>query len=261
LAGVAELQRRPNSTLAPEPRPIRHLREFSNYLAPRTGLTSVDFWTLITTFIRNMFLNWLVLISWLAAAMMVPRLYLAAINLQPNWSTWTDSVHQRWNIGLTILLMVGFALIAVAMAYAIIDVPSTGNARLPQRRFLKWRQLPLVLASLILAAWWALFWNIHYGDPFPADDWLLRFVVFSVASYLSGGLLAVVIFALRKAKQKARPGRFTDSLWQLRTILAEEANRRVKQLGIDRSPMVERDPYGYLSPPLDGICLWARRPS
>src|SRR6188474_3409678 len=63
---VGELKRRPDSTLNPEPQPVRHLREFSNYLAPRTGLTSVDFWTLITTFIRNMFLNWLVLISWLA---------------------------------------------------------------------------------------------------------------------------------------------------------------------------------------------------
>src|SRR6266480_7240598 len=83
---VAEVKRQPVSTLNPEPRPIRHLREFSNYLAPKTGLTSVDFWTLITTFIRNMFLNWLVLISWLAAAMMIPRLYLAAINLQPDWS-------------------------------------------------------------------------------------------------------------------------------------------------------------------------------
>jgi hypothetical protein len=61
---VGELKRRPDSTLNPEPQPIRHLREFSNYLAPRAGLTSVDFWTLITTFIRNMFLNWLVLISW-----------------------------------------------------------------------------------------------------------------------------------------------------------------------------------------------------
>jgi hypothetical protein len=45
----------------------------------------VDFWTLITTFIRNMFLNWLVLISWLAAALMIPRLYLVAITLAPYW--------------------------------------------------------------------------------------------------------------------------------------------------------------------------------
>jgi hypothetical protein len=46
-----------------------------------------------------------------------------------------------WNFPLNTLLLVGFALIAMAMAYAIIDVPSTGNARFPQRRFLKFRQL------------------------------------------------------------------------------------------------------------------------
>jgi mono/diheme cytochrome c family protein len=40
---------------------------------------------------------------------------------------------------------------------------------------------------------------------------------------------------------------------------AAEANRRVKQMGIDRSPMVDtQDPYGYVSPPLDGI--WLRAP-
>jgi predicted acylesterase/phospholipase RssA len=32
-----------DSALNPDPPPIRHLRKFSNYLAPKTGLTSVDF--------------------------------------------------------------------------------------------------------------------------------------------------------------------------------------------------------------------------
>src|SRR5205809_6441716 len=108
---VDELKRRPDSTLNPEPRPIRHPRDCSNYLAPKSGLTSVDFWTLITTFIRNMFLNWLVLISLLGAVMMIPRFYLVAITLAPNWAelatkylknhdlqsnwaTWADSVKQ-----------------------------------------------------------------------------------------------------------------------------------------------------------------------
>ena len=126
---VKELNHPPDSTLDPEPPPIRHLRKFSNYLTPKTGLMSVDFWTLIATFIRNMFLNWLVLISCLAAAMMIPRLYLASINVEPNWRDWKAPVVQWWNIGLTIVLAVGFALIAIAMAYAIIDVPSTGNVR------------------------------------------------------------------------------------------------------------------------------------
>ena len=80
---VNELNHPPDSTLDPEPPPIRHLRKFSNYLTPQTGLMSVDFWTLIATFLRNMFLNWLVLISCLAAAMIIPRLYLELINVAP----------------------------------------------------------------------------------------------------------------------------------------------------------------------------------
>jgi len=217
-----------DSALNPDPRPIRHLRKFSNYLTPKTGLASVDFWTLIVTFIRNMFLNWLVLISLLGAVMMIPRFYLVAITLapnwaelatrylknhplQPNWPAWADSVKQQWDIGLTILLAVGFALIAIAMAYAIIDVPSTGDAQLPQRRFLWFRQLPLFLASLIFAEWWAVFRNVHGSEPFQPTEWPLKFIFFAVASYLSGGLLASIFLLIRKDRDEARPGRIVDS--------------------------------------------------
>src|SRR5437588_891642 len=236
IRGVVEdLKRRPESTLDPEPQPIRHLREFSNYLSPRAGLTSVDFWTLITTFIRNMSLNWLVLISWLAAAMMIPRLYLAAINLQPDWAglgmrhswhllanhlpddwkAWEDSIKHPWNISMTIMLAVAFALIAIAMAYAVIDVPSTGNARFSQRRFLKFRQLPLFLASLILAAWWAVFCNVHgKSGAFQNLQGLLKFVLFFVFTYVCGGALAWLIPSFRKRDHKARPG----SVWRFFVI-------------------------------------------
>ena len=240
---VDELRRRPDSTLEPEPPPIRHLREFSNYLAPRTGLTSVDFWTLISTFVRNMFLNWLVLISWLAAAMMIPRLYLAAINLQPDWSgqaTWYLSkllrdklepnwdafwscIKQPWDTGLTILLVAGFVLIAMAMAYAVIDVPSTGNARLSQRRFLLFRQLPLLLASLILTAWWAISRNVHGSELFQPKRLLPWFIVFTVAAYLCGGLMAVAILSFRKQEKKKRRRGVVASLFRLVTILFSTA--------------------------------------
>jgi hypothetical protein len=39
---------------------------------------------------------------------------------------------------------------------------------------------------------------------------------------------------------------------------AELANQRVREMGIKRPPMVETDPVGYQSPPLDGI--WLRAP-
>src|SRR6476646_539462 len=207
------------NSLQPEPEPIRQLRRFSNYLTPKTGLMSVDFWTLIATFIRNMFLNWLVLISLLAAAMMIPRFYLASINVEPYWSEWKDSVPHYWDIGLTIPLVVGFALIAVAMAYAIIDVPSTGDARFSQRRFLWFRQLPLLLASLILAAWWAVFRNVHGSEPLQSKELLERFIDFTVASYVSGGLLATIFLSTRQDRHKARPGRFIDSFLRIGTAL------------------------------------------
>jgi hypothetical protein len=228
---VKELNGRSDSALDPEPQPIRHLREFSNYLTPKTGLMSVDFWTLIATFVRNMFLNWLVLISWLAAAMMIPKFYLAAISLQPGWANHPyNQIMQFWNFWLTFLLALGSALVAVAMAYAIIDVPSTGNARLSQSRFLKFRQLPLLLASLILAAWWALFRNVHGSEPFQPTEWRPKFILFAVASYLSGGLLAAIIVLFRKW-HKARPDRFLDSLLRAATIV--------------------------LTAVFAGICLWA----
>ena len=226
-AVIRGLKQRTNSTLNPEPRPIRHLREFSNYLAPRAGLTSVDFWTLITTFIRNMFLNWLVLISWLAAAMMIPRLYLAAINLQPEWpplppgmdgakyAQLTGHIMQRWNWWLNILPAIGFVLIAVAMAYAIIDVPSTGNTRFSQRRFLKFRQLPLFLASLVLAAWWAVFCNVYGKLGVFQHAWgLLKFVLFFVFSYVCGGVLAMFTPWFGNREHKARTG----ALWRFFVI-------------------------------------------
>jgi Patatin-like phospholipase len=219
---VDELKSRPDSALDPEPPPIRHLREFSNYLAPRTGLTSVDFWTLIATFVRNMFLNWLVLISWLAAAMMIPRLYLAAILVSPNWAAVPDPAKtlqmiQWWNLPLNMLLVAALVLIAIAMAYAIVDVPSTGNARLSQRSFLKYRQIPLFLASLILAEWWALFRNVHGSEPFWPVEWVIKFVGFSMASYLLGGLLATIIPLFLKGQ--IRPSPFRHFLLRLLTIL------------------------------------------
>ncbi len=220
-AGVADdLARPPQSTLNPEPQPIRHLRTFSNYLTPRTGFTSVDSWTLIATCIRNMFLNWLVLISWLAAAMMVPRLFLAAILLPPfGWDTSPFYLETlaRCDLALTLLLAGSFVLIAVGMAYAIVDVPSSGDSRFSQTRFLYWRQLPLLLAALGLTEWWALFCNVHGNAAYHGAPGLLRFIAFAVATYLTGGFLGSLALATRHRKRVA--GHLFQSLLRLGTIL------------------------------------------
>src|SRR5262245_36058531 len=62
-----------------DPDPIQHLREYNSYLSPRRGAFSEDLWTLIATVLRNILLNWMVLIPLLMAIVLLPRLYLLVL--------------------------------------------------------------------------------------------------------------------------------------------------------------------------------------
>ena len=53
---------------------IEHLRRYSNYLAPRSGLMSVDTWTMWASWARNAFLVQLTALVWLWAILTVARL-------------------------------------------------------------------------------------------------------------------------------------------------------------------------------------------
>jgi hypothetical protein len=72
-----DLQGARNDPIRPEARAIRHLREYSNYLTPQLGLLSADTWTSIAIVVRNIFLNWLVLLPLLAAILAMPLLAIA----------------------------------------------------------------------------------------------------------------------------------------------------------------------------------------
>src|SRR5207237_3532853 len=52
---------------------IRFLRNFSNYLTPRKGLFSADFWTFLAIYLRNTTLNLLILFSAFLAFIFLPR--------------------------------------------------------------------------------------------------------------------------------------------------------------------------------------------
>src|SRR5579862_6373898 len=66
---VTELLTRPedNPHREPERDPIAFLRKYSSYLAPEVGLFSTDFWVIASIWIRNVLLNQLILLPFLAA--------------------------------------------------------------------------------------------------------------------------------------------------------------------------------------------------
>ncbi len=55
---------------------IRHLRAYSSYLSPRTGVLSADTWNLINSWIRNTFLIQITGVAWLFAVLMAAILGL-----------------------------------------------------------------------------------------------------------------------------------------------------------------------------------------
>jgi len=66
----------PNAPAAPlvEPLEIAWLRKYSNYLAPRVGMLSVDSLTLVMTWLRNTALNLVIVVSLLLAAFLLVHL-------------------------------------------------------------------------------------------------------------------------------------------------------------------------------------------
>jgi predicted acylesterase/phospholipase RssA len=137
-----------------EPEPVLRLRRYIRYMSPREGLFSADAWTLGATMIRNLLLNWLVLLPLLAAALLVPRLQYAFVHLSDR--DLTPGLTFGWSDLETWVLLFAAAMYGSSLAFIVRDLPSYGNARRPQRIFLARCLLPLCLGSLALTYFWAV---------------------------------------------------------------------------------------------------------
>jgi hypothetical protein len=177
-----ELSKLPASTTLPEPKPLRHLRDYSSYLSPRLGLLSADTWTLVAVYLRNLMLNWLVLIPLLAGALMAPRLYAAVIR---NFNTRDLAPTDFWMIAL---LVVAALLGALAIGYIGFNRPSTSKNNHGQSSFLWWCLLPLTLSAALVTIFWA---GITRTKGTEFSIWY--FLIFGVGINLVGFTLWAIV--------------------------------------------------------------------
>jgi len=144
---------RDDEGLNPEPVEIQNLRSYSNYLSPQLGLLSADSWTLVGTYLRNLFLNWCVIIPLLGAALTLPWIYTAILMTDP--PPYSD-----------VPLWAGVVCIIISVAYMGVNLPCGRNVRWDQKRFLIFCLLPLFLGSALITTQWA--WFSYYGRELPA---------------------------------------------------------------------------------------------
>jgi Patatin-like phospholipase len=211
--------------LHPEPKPLDQLRHYSNYLTPRVGIFSPDTWTIAALVLRNLLLNWLVIIPVLAAVVSVPQigLFIAEDGTRAMFS---PVKLRQIGVGLAIFSMVlGFIASYNVHRFRRISLEERGSppARrrwgAPERSVAIWAVLPLCLSAVFLAiaalaiphkpwccgadsalprtALFALIWTIGI----PLAGWLLHrppqralreFVSLLVSGAISGAVLIVL---------------------------------------------------------------------
>jgi patatin-like phospholipase len=146
----AQLGRTPHNSSAPEPEPVCWLRNYSNYLSPRLGLMSADSWTLVGTYLRNLILNWLVLVPFLLALLAVPTFYRATLSAHPSPQL------------LLTLVALGSLLLLVNLSYLHFCRPSLEKVRTSkkwrwietQRAFLSISLVPFLIGVSLLTISW-----------------------------------------------------------------------------------------------------------
>lgn len=207
-----------------EPQPIRHLREYSSYLTPQVGLLSADTWAAVAIVLRNITLNWLILIPAIALPVIGLKLVAALAHTGHGGGP-------LWPV-IVALLCLFFG--SVALGYKLLRLYSgadlTDAARAhAQRNFLVFSVFPAVLAGACFS--WLVVWGgtptdavfnwlmVKLGNvtpQFKRGSWL-GLAVFALAVY--AGAIAVAVGGRRlfyppaAAQDRAKPGKLYPEFW------------------------------------------------
>ena len=176
-----------------EPPAIDHLREYSSYLTPKVGLLSADTWAAVAIVLRNIVLNWLILLPAVALPVVAIKLLAALVHTAPSSGDW-------WVAGLVAAacLVLGSMSLGYKLLRLYSDEPVT-NAQEAQRRFLLLSLTPAIAAGACFT--WladqgrtpadALVAIIHAGWTSSAPSWW-SMAVFALIIY-AGALLGDVL--------------------------------------------------------------------
>lgn len=230
-----------------EPDPLQHLREYNNYLSPRLGLFSADTWTLAATVVRNMLLNWLVLVPLLMFVLMAPRLLLSLARMGDH----LNAVHgsndwiQRSILGTVLAALSGLAF-AVATFCSLRYLPGVGKTNHTETDFIKRCLVPIIGSALFfftMEAW------ITGGDA--QNKWVTTVTYPGLLLWINGSSMAawIVYLAVYFSKTSKRVVLIAGLTAAL--LLMGVGTASLVWLLVDKVfPNMGWDPYVALGPPL-----------
>ena len=168
-----------------EPEPLSRLRLLIKFLTPRSGVLSPDVWTLAGTLLRNLLVNWFVLIPLVGAAAMVPLLYLGVLGLPSQPELVRRATLDWWYLHDWIPTVL---LTAVATTYAALELPSLGHRAHGSRSFLAWFLTPVLLVHFLLSV--HRYWAWRFGNEPPILFESLISAAAMVLPWIIGGMFS-----------------------------------------------------------------------
>lgn len=243
------------SACPPEHPSVRFLRRYSNYLTPRLGMFSGDTLAAVSTYLRNLLLNQLVLVAFFAGLLTLPYLMLKAAAWLVSGSG-LDAIERTlpWlQFPLVYLLAMAALLIAVlACARSLTrSVPEDERPRRGCRFVAGWVVLPTLLSAALLAV--AL--HADAGAPgYGLGTWIgATTVIYAlpwlVAFWMQGGGVRGARIALRKLRRTSA----SRADLARHTIARHNASRWLAGLG----RFVWLLPWTALAGALGGLALYA----
>jgi hypothetical protein len=218
-----------------EPSALEWLRSFSNYLTPKTGLLSADTWTAAGLTLRNLLLNWVVILTPVCAFIFFVKL----IGVFSNWVAFFD-IHERDHAtmhevksGIQILMaFLGFVCLVWALKKTTEGRPmsrAAGDRGPTQAQFFFGTVLLSVLASFFLVDVMAsdfLQYHLLSCKASPTDDFYsfqqcpgkplwdqtaMHFVWYAGGGFICGALVYFLGWWL--ASRPRNQGLFSPSMW------------------------------------------------
>jgi hypothetical protein len=150
-----------------EPPALAWLRSYSNYLTPKLGLTSADFWAALAIVLRNLILNWMVVLPALCLALLALKGFAIAV-------AWFSQFDPRscapWFFAAA---AAGCISLVVTLFFTTRNRPTRGSSNAGQTAFLWGDLIPAVLSGIFFT--FALAspcgFDYLYQEPMPAFAW------------------------------------------------------------------------------------------
>ncbi|HYD69711.1 patatin-like phospholipase family protein [Azospirillum sp.] len=179
-------------------RPLRRLREYTNFLTPQTGIASTDTWTGFVLVARNLLLNWLIFVPALLLVALAPNLVVRgmdAYGYRTAQGNFAADAAMPPGVGI---LLLGLAALFAAVFLAGRYLPSHAIGA-PEKTGVEARNAGLTEAKSRMHAWiagagalWALL-LVVYLSPAAGFGWVLQDKALPAAMALKAALATVVV--------------------------------------------------------------------